>query len=295
LPTIGTITEYEFGDTGNIAPIPRLNNFESDNTIFKVPVPPSTQNPPNPPSDLPIPYFGNASIGGCNTFLLLPVGLAFDARNNLWVVNTGVHIGVPGAPDIVIPPFVTAYDPDAAFEGDPSPIDLIGLAGPTAGAFFGSTPLFIAVGADPSGETSDEFIFVTDAGSPPFACEGGDHAGAVCNNFQDVLTCKSPGGSDGVCKPPAFIPPSVKIFDVTEGVQTGAIVGGKTHLSHPTGVALSGDDLYVASQTANLLLMFDDISTSGGNIKPKVKIFGAQSGLNFPVGVALPQFSQPLL
>jgi len=301
LPTIGTITEYEFGDTGNVAPIPRLDSTTSLNTIFKVPVPPSTANPPNPPSDLPIPYFGNASIGGCNTFLFLPVGLAFDKENDLWVVNTGVHIAskdpVTGLPvaDIVIPPFVSEFDPNAATEGDPSPINLIGLFGPTAGAF--STPLFITVGLDPSGATADKFIFVTDAGSPPFECDSGDHVGAICNNFQDNLTCKSPGGSSGKCTPPAFVPPSIKIFDVSgrAAVQTGAIVGGKTSLSHPTGIALSGDDLYVASQTSNQILMFDDFSTSGGNISPKVKIHGHQSGLDFPVGVALPEFTAPVL
>jgi len=298
LPAIGTITEYEFGDTGNIAPFPRqADNFTSDNIVFKVPVPPSTANPPNPPSDLPIPYFGNASIGGCSTFLFLPVGLAFDVRNDLWVVNTGVHIPVPGSADVVIPPFVSEFDPDAAFEGDATPINIVGLGGATVGAFFGSTPLFIAVGPDPSFETEDEFIFVTDAGSPPFACSGGDHAGAVCNNFQDNKTCQSPGGTSGVCKPPSFIRPSVKIFDVSGGegaVQTGAISGGRTFLSHPTGIALSGDDLYVASQTANMILMFDDFSTSGGNIAPKVRIRGPQTGLNFPVGVALPEFA-PIL
>jgi hypothetical protein len=242
LPTIGSITEYEFGDTGNIAPIPRENNAESDNTVFKVPVPPATVNPPNPPSDLPTPYFGNATIGGCNTFLFEPTGIAFDENNDLWVVNNGAAISAT----VVIPPFVSEFDPDAAFEGDATPINLIGLEGPTAGAF--KAPLFIAVGPDPSGETDDQFIFVTD----------GD---------------------------------SVKIFDVDLGIQTGTIAGPKTHLNHADGIALSGPDLYVVSQLSNSVQMFRDFSTSGGNIEPKVNLRGTQAGMNFPVGIALPQFT----
>ena len=300
LPTIGTINFYQEGDTGNIAPLPRSSTSSSLNTIFKVPIPPSTTNPPNPPSDLPIPYFGNASIGGCSTFLFLPQGIAFDKNNFLWVVNAGTAI----SPTVFIPPFVSAFAPDAAAVGDATPVDILGLGGKTPVGTF-TTPLFIAVGDDPSGATCgvsssgpslsscDEFIFVTDAGSPAFACTGGSNDGTVCNNPQDTgHVCL--GG--GVCRRPSpFIGPSVKILDVTLGVETGAIAGGSTKLDRPEGVALAGDDLYVVNSNSNTLVMFDDFSTSGGNIKPKVTISGPRTGLNFPTGVALPEFTAPVL
>lgn len=291
LPTIGQITEYEVTDSGNIAPLPRLNDFESDNTAFEVPLPAATVNPPNTPSDLPTPFFANSSIAGCNTFLFLPVGITFDSNNDLWVVNSGVTLPGP----IVIPPFVSEFDPDAAFEGDATPIDIIGLEGPTAGAF--TNPLYIAVGPDPSGETCDgeecdQFIFVTDTGSPAFVCKGGSNPGTTCNSSFDETTCT--GG--GICRPPENpIPPSIKIFDTDLGIQTGSISGPKTRLVRPEGIALSGPDLYVVSNNSNSLLMFRNFSTSGGNIAPKVDIQGVQSGMNFPVGVALPQFTAPLI
>jgi hypothetical protein len=256
LPTIGTINEYIVGDNGNIAPIPRIDNFESDNVVFKVPIPPATVNPPNPPSDLPIPYFGNASIGGCNTFLFLPQGIQFDARNFLFVVNAGTAI----TPTIIIPPFVSVFAPDAADVGDATPVAVFGLGGGTPVGTF-TAPIFIAVGADPSGAT----------------CTGAA-ASAICDEFMFV--------TDG---------DAVKIIDANTGIQTGTIAGGKTRLHRPEGVALAGDDLYVVNNTSNSLVMFDDFSTSGGNIKPKVTITGPHTGLDFPIGVALPQFSQPLL
>jgi hypothetical protein len=207
----------------------------------------------------------------------------------LWVVNSGTVI--PGV--AVIPPFVSEFDPNAAAEGDPAPINIIGLFGPTAGAF--TTPAYIAVGPDPSGETCDgefcdEFIFVTDEGSPAFVCKGGTNPGTTCNNTSDQTTCT--GG--GICRPPANPQPaSIKIFDTDTGLQTGTIAGPKTHLSRPEGIALLGPDLYVVNNTSNSLLMFRSFSTTGGNVEPKVNLRGTQTGMNFPVGVALPQFSGP--
>jgi hypothetical protein len=42
--------------------------------------------------------------------------------------------------------------------------------------------------------------------------------------------------------------------------------------------------------------MFDDLADTGlGNIRPKVLIKGHATKMNFPVGVAAPQFSPPVL
>jgi len=260
LPTIGTINEYVIGDSGNIAPLPRFDNFDSVNVVFKVPIPPATVNPPNPPSDLPVPYFGNASIGGCNTFLFLPQGIAFDKNNFLWVVNAGTVI----SPTVTIPPFVSAFAPDAADVGDATPVDIIGLGGGTPVGTF-TAPLFIAVGDDPSGVTCD-----TSSSGPSNL--------SFCDEFIFV--------TDG---------DAIKIFDVDTGLQTGTISGGKTRLHRPEGIALAGDDLYVVNNNSNSMVVFDDFSTGGGNIKPKVTIVGPRTGMNFPVGVALPEFTAPVL
>jgi hypothetical protein len=89
---------------------------------------------------------------------------------------------------------------------------------------------------------------------------------------------------------------SIKIFDTTTfgGTLLGTIKGGKTKLVRPEGIALLGGDLFVVSNNTNALLEFDDPPTAGGNIFPSIIIKGGASHLNFPVGVALPQFV-PLL
>jgi len=220
--TIGTITEYNSGDTGNVPPTPNFPVFE---LTF-----PTT--PPAAPGLQP--FISNATIGGCDTALAGPIGVVFDTFNNLWVVN---ELGK----------FVTEYPADTF--GDVAPINIIGLLGPTAGALI--DPAYIAVGIDPLG-SGHQVIYVTDVGDN-----------------------------------------SIKVFDTSTlfGTQIGSIAGGHTKLKRPEGIALSGDDLYVVNNNANSLLMFDDLDVSGfGNIHPKVLIKGKASKMNFPVGVAGPQF-----
>jgi len=81
---------------------------------------------------------GNATLGGCGTFLFGPVGVAFDRDGDLYVVNEG------GAPALS---FVTVYDPSAPFPyggfGNAVPLAIIGLEGATGGALV--DPLYIAV------------------------------------------------------------------------------------------------------------------------------------------------------
>jgi hypothetical protein len=91
---------------------------------------------------------------------------------------------------------------------------------------------------------------------------------------------------------------SIKVLDVAVPFVDnllGSIAGGHTKLVRPEGIALLGDDLYVVNNNANSLAMFDDLVDTGlGNVHPKVLIKGKASKMNFPVGVAAPQFS-PLL
>ncbi len=115
--SLGTITEYDA-----TLLIPGVND-----------IPPLNNSPVNGTH--------NATIGGCDTFLLGPVGVAFDKLGDLFVVN---EIGK----------YVTVYKPGA--KGNAIPIAFIGAIGPTAGAFV--DPLFIAVSGD--GNT----MYVTDVG-----------------------------------------------------------------------------------------------------------------------------------
>ena len=118
-------------------------------------------------------------------------------------------------------------------------------------------PAYIAVGIDPINATGDLVIYVSDDGDN-----------------------------------------SIKVFDVnTPFVDNflGSIKGGHTKLVRPEGIFLAGDDLYVVNNNANSLAMFDDLATSGlGNIHPKTMVKSGASKMNFPVGVAGPQFT-PLL
>jgi len=215
--SIGTITFYRGEQTGNVLPTPNFLTLE-------VPFPPAA----------PAPFWSESSIGGCDTALAGPLGLVFDTFGNLWVVN---ELGK----------YVTEYE--AGDVGDADPINIIGLLGPTAGAFI--DPAYIAVGVDPFG-SGHEVIYVTDVGDN-----------------------------------------SIKVFDTSTlfGTSIGTIVGGHTKLVRPEGIALLGDDLYVVNNNANSLLMFDDLATSGlGNISPRTMVKGHASRMNFPVGVAGPQF-----
>jgi len=218
-PTVGTITVFNGEQTGNVPPTP---NFP----VFEAAFPPSTAI-----------FFSNATIGGCDTFLFGPIGVAFDDEGDLWVVDN-------------LAKFVTEYPPFAS--GDASPINIVGL---TPGTFI--DPVYIAVGTNPLDESGDQVIYVTDDGDN-----------------------------------------SIKLLDVNEPFVDnflGSISGGHTKLSRPQGIALLGDDLYVVNALTNSLLMFDDLVDTGlGNIRPKVLIKGKATKMNFPVGVAAPQFSPPL-
>ncbi|HZC46419.1 MAG TPA: hypothetical protein VE243_08075, partial [Candidatus Acidoferrum sp.] len=82
-----------------------------------------------------------------------------------------------------------------------------------------------------------------------------------------------------------------------EGNLIGTIQGGSTKLKRPEGIALgvASDALYVTNTTTNTLSMFTDLGaiTGGGtfNIPPTLIMSGRATRLDFPVGVALPQFT----
>jgi hypothetical protein len=251
--TVGTITEFD------------TKTLNTGSPGFNDAVPPFNNSPvctdpcqalgtcPNPPGPFvcPAAAVGNATIGGCDTFLLGPVGLAFDQTGFLFAVNeAGVASGGPG--------FVTAYVPGAS--GDSFPFAIVGLLGPTAGAFV--DPAKIAVLSDSN--FNDDVIFVTDVGDNSIKIF------APFTNFDDAT-----------------------LF--FEGTQLGTIHGGSTKLKRPEGLAINADDgaLYVVNNLKNSLEMFTDIGADegGGDIPPTLIVQGRNTKLNFPVDVALPAFT----
>jgi hypothetical protein len=153
--------------------------------------------------------------------------------------------------------YVTVYFPGAF--GDEFPVAIVGLFAPTAGAFI--DPQFITVSGS----------FFSEGGATIYVTDAGDNSVKVF----DVFTNQIP-------------------MSIFTGTSLGSIAGGKTKLKRPLGIAISGDDLYVVNNNANSLEMFDDLDVSGlGNIRPKLIIQGKPARMNFPVGVAHPQFSAP--
>ena len=124
---VGTIAEFDTktltagtpGFNDNVAPF----NNSPVCTLPAVEIPPGFD---EPPTSCPIGSVNNATIGGCNTFLLGPVALAWDETGFLFAVNeAAVAAGGPG--------FVTVYQPGSF--GNQYPTAVVGLVGATAGAF----------------------------------------------------------------------------------------------------------------------------------------------------------------
>ncbi|MFZ0677680.1 hypothetical protein [Candidatus Binatus sp.] len=245
---VGTITEF---DRATLAPgfndaVAPFNNHPVC-TLPAVAIPPNTE----PPTTCPTGSVNNATIGGCLTFLLGPVALAYDETGFLFAVNeAGVASGGPG--------FVTVYAPGAA--GDVFPTAIVGLAGTTAGAFV--DPAKIAVASDT--DFFDDVIFVTDVG---------DNSIKIFSPFTNF---------------------SATDFFYT-GTELGVISGGHTKLRRPEGIALgeASGALYVVNNSSSSLEMFTDFTSleDGGDIAPTLIIQGRNTKLNFPVDVALPEFT----
>jgi len=208
------------------------------------------------------PYFQNVTIGGCNTFLLAPVGLTFDGNGYLFVVNNAV----PAAPS-----FVDVFYPSTY--GDSFPAAAIGL---TAGGITSGVAVAVST-SGPPGE--GDVMYVSDVGAP--AVKGAKPVPAVPPSI-DIFTPFTN------CFTPAFPIGCV-------GTAVGKIQGNSTRLNRPQGVALSrdGDTLYVVNALGNSLEMFTGVADIAGteNLAPTLIIAGPRSQLNMPVGVALPQFT----
>lgn len=268
--TVGTINEYYTSDGGqpgtpavNVSPINPGLVYEQNAACTSCPVP-----GPQPPT-----FQKQVTIGGCNTFLLGPSGIAFDGSNRMFVVDAaGESKGIA---------IVLAFAPGSS--GDVPPIGTVGSSIPPLIAGPLVAPQFLAVTSD--GST----LFVSDAGAPSVT--------ATCTGPATPAQCCT-GKRTGTCGDP-----SIKIFDVTnvsfDGTASpliGTIIGNRTQLKRPLGMAwnnFDGDDLYVVDAKTNSLLVWDDFDLTGGNLPPSVIIRGNKTHINFPVGVAMPEFFQP--
>jgi hypothetical protein len=253
--TVGTIAEFDRttlapGFNDNVAP---LNN----NPVCVLPavaIPPNTE----PPTTCPTGSKSGATIGGCITFLLGPVGLAFDETGFLFAVNeAGVASGGPG--------FVTVYAPGAF--GDAFPAAIIGLipGSPTVGAF--KDPVKIAVASE--SDFNDDVIFVTDVG---------DNSIKIFAPFTNFETFFFTGTQIGT------IQGGATKFSRPEGIALS-----------PNALNVDGSALYVVNNHTNTMEMFTDVgaivSGGGGNLSPTLIVQGRNTKLNLPVDVALPAFT----
>jgi DNA-binding beta-propeller fold protein YncE len=250
--TVGTITEFDrdtlkSGFNDAVAPF-------NDSPVCVLPAAALGGGTPKfcPPGST-----SGATIGGCLTFLLGPVGLAFDSNGFLFAVN---EAAVHAAPPALGPGFVTVYRPGA--KGDAFPAAVIGLIPglPTAGAFI--DPVKIAVLSDP--DFTEDVIFVTDVGD---------------NSVKIFLPFRNSTG----------------VFFT--GTQIGTIQGGATKFNRPEGIALNvdGTALYVVNNHTNSFEMFTDVGAlalgPGGNIAPTLIVAGRNTRLDLPVDIALPIFT----
>jgi hypothetical protein len=238
--SLGTITEFFSGEFGDTPPIgsPGSDGFTPD--------------PANPPLGvLPAP----ATIAGCDTLLLGPVGVAFDASNNLWVVN---ELGT----------YVTEYA--AGSTGNATPINAVGLL--TPGTFI--DPQFIAVGQFPNAEgTFVPAIFVTDAGDNSIKIFD------VTAPFAEVLLGTIQGRHTHLRRPLGIA--SNSTFTCTDDAAEVAVPCDDLYVVNNSG--------------NTLMMFDDLDGSGFGDVRPTVTIHGARSTLNAPVGVALQQWQQVLL
>jgi hypothetical protein len=173
-------------------------------------------------------------LGLKDTALLLPVGLATDAKGNVYVANSG-------NPKMGIPAYVTEYsitDVSTSATGCFAPINLVGL---------GHLKSANGVAVDPAGN-----IFVSD------------------------LDANS-------------------IFEFSPaGAVLTQIVGKRTNLSSPMGIALSPagltagtDDLYVANSQRGSIVLFQSINNIGvQNLRGTNVLKGQRTRMTIPSGVA---------
>jgi hypothetical protein len=248
---VGTIAEFDRaqlapGFNDNVAPI---NNFPVC-TLPAASIPPNNS---SPPTTCPTGSLNNATIGGCLTFLLGPIALAYDSTGFLFAVNeAAVAMGGPG--------FVTVYAPGASGDAFPAAIiGLIAMTGTPPGTFVDPAKVTVF---SPDSDFFDDIMLVTDVG---------DNSIKIFSPFTGFTGLFFTGTELGVIK----------------GGST------KLKRPEGIAVNSADDAVYVVNNSSNTLEMFTDIESDedGGDIAPTLIVQGRNTKLNFPVDVALPAFT----
>ncbi len=263
--SLGTITEYPTDGLTPFSP-----GFNGVNDILPTNNSPVTALITPPPPAVPFEITQNATIGGCDTFLAGPVGVAFDSTSVLFAVNAGF---VPTTS------YVTAYDPNLTAPyggfGNVLPIAIVGQGELV-------NPAFVAVETGPIEFVDDvplpqDTIFVTDVG---------DNSIKIFAPF-DPTTCFTEALPFGCF-----------------GTELAEIKGSVTKLKRPQGIAIDpAGNLYVVNNNTSSLSEFlaskvTSVIAGGGqqNVAPDFMLPGVKgnrnkSKMNFPVGLALQAFT----
>ena len=239
----GTVTVYPAGSNGNLAP--------------------------------------SSTIGGSNTGLNAPAGIALDASGNIYVAN-GFGLGGQNGPYRA-----TVYP--AGSNGNVAPSSTIGdsntyLYTPSGIALDASGNIYVA-------NAFDNAVTVYPAGSnanvAPTSTIGGPKTGLdtpvgialdAGGNIYVANDGSAIGGNDTVTVYPAGSNGNV--------APSSAIAGFNTGLNGPLGIALDASgNIYVTNDGGNTVTAYP--AGSNGNAAPRSTIAGSNTGLNFPVGIAL--------
>ncbi|HVR46469.1 MAG TPA: hypothetical protein VMT95_07540 [Candidatus Binatia bacterium] len=214
--------------------------------------------------------YGNVAptrtIGGSNTGLFYPFGIALDSSKNAYVANYNGQS-------------VTVYA--ASAKGNVAPIRTI--SGPNTGLFYPEGIVLSGTGKTYVANSSGASVTVYPAGAN--------------GNVTPVQTIS--GSNTGLNQPQGIALGNSKIYvanfagSVTvyrlgangNAAPVQTISGSNTGLNEPFGVAVKGSVLYVANESNNTITVYS--ATGSGNVAPIRTISGSNTGLNGPAGILL--------
>ncbi|HEY6417658.1 MAG TPA: hypothetical protein VIX59_01535 [Candidatus Binataceae bacterium] len=231
----------------------------------------------------------NSTIGGCNTGLLLPVGIAVHSEavalntatkskpavslppeGAVYVVNyalapTPAHGKTPASPGLN--GYLLVFEPGETGYGNVTPVGAFGAPGQTGTQNILIKPEYIAL---------QEGVSLLAASSK---------SNAAVAPEDDILAVTDIGDDSIKFFSAAQVGPEVVLTFL------GSIVGPQTRLHTPMGIAagFGGDDYYVANQSTAAVTFYDLDSPvgTGTNFPPSAIIQGDVTSLNLPTGVAI--------
>ena len=221
-----------------------------------------------------------ATIGGRNTGLLSPYGIALDSSAKIYVADSSAST-------------VYVYSALGSGSGPLNELPIDTISGSNTDLF---SPVGIALDSSSTIYVADNLVnsvFVYPAGSNGNIAPS---AASISTTLTTGLTypygiaLDSSGNiyvvDDGVS---GFGPPSVFVYAAGSNANTApsaTITGGDTDLVEPVGIALdSGGKIYVADPGATSVFVYP--AGSNGNVKPSATIAGNSTLLSYPNAIAL--------